>query len=584
MNGENRTILKSLKGEYKRFARNVSRSVFFRYGSGEYVDSQLFELFSMLQSAQEDGVPFEEVIPDPKATRRETLAAFPRREFFRPLLIAAFCLLLIAALTAGAVMIIHYPPIASLGETANIVYDAESSTLYWDKVPRAFHYEVWVETVDEETLERTGEFEQKEDHTSLNYLYLYLNASQWTQKELSVRIVAKGETRYKDRTTEDTINLNILTAEGTLASSYQGNGNMYGICTPCIERDLGGYDPNYVKLILRPEYNFYASTRDVHDVNFALEQKDGGGTTQVIPRDLIETGYFYRVGATYTFYVNHNGGTFFGLEFDLISPDKWPEELALPVGKTLFSRYGLSQAYRSEDHLVRFAYCEFHDSTVTEFPYRNGFDVSPFVDDDLIQSKNDTYLIAYNTAVIATRLAILPIDSVEIYPDETRQSISLKAGYTTVTMPEDINWKTIFFYSKTSVLFYNSATVSRIKPEVPDGFGFYRSNLGLSKKYMFYSETDTELFFELSPSTTSADPVQEVNVLKPGLNVFNLYSYTAIRVTFTSDRVFGYVRYSEDTCTYGSEITMPMQKLGGTYFLFNPYDTDIEVKAIFHYE
>ena len=63
LNRENRAILKTLTGEYKRFAKKLSSAVFTRCEGSRAINENLSEMFLMLKAAQDEGLPFSEAVP-----------------------------------------------------------------------------------------------------------------------------------------------------------------------------------------------------------------------------------------------------------------------------------------------------------------------------------------------------------------------------------------------------------------------------------------------------------------------------------------------------------------------------------------
>ena len=77
LNRQNKAILKSLDGEYKKFGNKVKSAVFAHCKGEDAVNDTLCDMFGMLAEAQREGRPLADLIPDESKTIRDTVACLP---------------------------------------------------------------------------------------------------------------------------------------------------------------------------------------------------------------------------------------------------------------------------------------------------------------------------------------------------------------------------------------------------------------------------------------------------------------------------------------------------------------------------
>lgn len=147
---ENQKLYDSLKGDYKIYAWQLLNALFSGCRPRRAINASLSDIFAMLADAQHEGRPFPQVIPDPRASIRETVACFPAKKIRRGTLTALICaavLLLLAAILAATLTPIRLAqPVVS--------FDEEHLQLSWQAVPHAQGYEVYA---DDEFLGSTQE-------------------------------------------------------------------------------------------------------------------------------------------------------------------------------------------------------------------------------------------------------------------------------------------------------------------------------------------------------------------------------------------------------------------------------------------
>ena len=97
LNKSNRKLYRSLRGEYKRYARRLKDTLFDCCRGKDAVNDSLSDVFTMLSEAQSAHRAFADVIPDPHASIRETALCFPaRRMRRRPLTVLVLSVVAVA--------------------------------------------------------------------------------------------------------------------------------------------------------------------------------------------------------------------------------------------------------------------------------------------------------------------------------------------------------------------------------------------------------------------------------------------------------------------------------------------------------
>ena len=97
LNKSNRKLYRSLRGEYKRYARRLKNFLFDRRCGTDAINESLCDIFTMLAESQKNGRVFSDVIPDPEASIRETALCFPaRRMRRRPLTVLVLSVVAVA--------------------------------------------------------------------------------------------------------------------------------------------------------------------------------------------------------------------------------------------------------------------------------------------------------------------------------------------------------------------------------------------------------------------------------------------------------------------------------------------------------
>lgn len=139
----NQKLYKSLRGEYRKYARRLKVTLLDCCKGKDEINETLGDVFSMLAEAQGAGRDFADVIPDPAASIRETALCFPARTMRRN---TAFVLLLagLAVLLCACGITIHLTSPIELDAVHDIDYDIEQRIASWEPVPHATEYQVYV--------------------------------------------------------------------------------------------------------------------------------------------------------------------------------------------------------------------------------------------------------------------------------------------------------------------------------------------------------------------------------------------------------------------------------------------------------
>ena len=138
----NQKLYKSLRGDYRKYARQLKNTLFNCCQGSDAVNESLTDVFSMLAEAQDEGRPFEEIIPDPAASIRETALCFPARRtrLHTVVILILAALLLIVAGTAVGLELTR--PVRL--DAPSPQFDAANFTVYWQPVEHASEYEISV--------------------------------------------------------------------------------------------------------------------------------------------------------------------------------------------------------------------------------------------------------------------------------------------------------------------------------------------------------------------------------------------------------------------------------------------------------
>ena len=170
----NQKLYKSLRGEYRKYARQLKNTLFNCCQGSDAVNESLTDVFSMLAEAQEEGRPFEEIIPDPAASIRETALCFPARRtrLHTVVILILTALLVIAAGTAVGLELTR--PIRL--DAPSPQFDASNFTVYWQPVEHATEYEVSVNSTFLGSTEGTAYALDEDDYANMDELRITVTA------------------------------------------------------------------------------------------------------------------------------------------------------------------------------------------------------------------------------------------------------------------------------------------------------------------------------------------------------------------------------------------------------------------------
>ena len=153
LNKTNRKLYRSLRGEYKRYARRLKDTLFDCCRGKAAVNDSLSDVFTMLAEAQGAHRAFANVIPDPHASIRETALCFPARRMRRNTAVI-LCLCAALVLLAGSAVAIELSGDVWLSQPIPY-YDAEQNIVYWQPVEHAQGYKISVNGSEVGTTDKT---------------------------------------------------------------------------------------------------------------------------------------------------------------------------------------------------------------------------------------------------------------------------------------------------------------------------------------------------------------------------------------------------------------------------------------------
>ena len=170
----NQKLYKSLRGEYRKYARQLKNTLFNCCQGSDAVNESLTDVFSMLAEAQGEGRPFEEIIPDPAASIRETALCFPARRtrLHTVVILILAALLVIVAGTAVGLELTR--PIRL--DVPSPQFDAANFTVYWQPVEHATEYEVSVNSTFLGSTEGTAYALDEDDYANMDELHITVTA------------------------------------------------------------------------------------------------------------------------------------------------------------------------------------------------------------------------------------------------------------------------------------------------------------------------------------------------------------------------------------------------------------------------
>lgn len=347
LNRENKKLLKSLRNDYKEFAKRLCSRTFSECKGRKSLNENLTDILSMLAEAQAEGKSFSDAVPDPEATIRETLVCFPHKNTRLVILLSAlFCALVLIG--SGIGISVMYRPVY-LENVKSVYFDSESSRIAWSAVKNADAYEVYL---DEKSLGTT------EDN------FWYVDETLPQSFQVSIRVLGEGRYRApREGASAFTLYAEYPTEEGGIANFYTEvtrtlNTPMRSLLEAAFDID----DYRRARWILTPEYNFYGSLDTFDGLGHeSLQSLTADG--EVIP---LSEPMLFEEGTRYVFtfeFVEQYGETCYA-RIDIPNILE-AENYLLPRGNTLFGADGADSvstsnaqhftAYEGNNELISFA-------------------------------------------------------------------------------------------------------------------------------------------------------------------------------------------------------------------------------------
>lgn len=339
LNRQNKKSLKSLIGDYRKFARRLKNELFERCKGNEAINESLEDIYLMLTTAQSEQRAFDDVIPDPDGFIKETALCFPIKRT-RLVIVVLYCLLAVTLIGGCTwILVSAYAPV-TLRRVTYVTYDGDSNSLSWNTIENADGYNVYLD----------GEFYKK---TSGNVCIL-----KDVDKEnvnVSVTACAKAGTRYRDSEAGRAFNFKLQYPSSSLVlekdpyvTAWEGDYkwmNLAYITFSSKSCDVG-------KVYFTPEYNVYGRVRDLDESPITALKENG------VRIDYAEEMWYYG-GKEYEFTLTNNTGfyeTEFTMWFDILNIE-FAKDLMLPEGDTLFAKHdwGDFHVYKEKSEKITFA-------------------------------------------------------------------------------------------------------------------------------------------------------------------------------------------------------------------------------------
>ena len=170
----NQKLYKSLRGEYRKYARRLKATLLDCCKGKDEINETLGDVFSMLAEAQGTGRDFADVIPDPAASIRETALCFPARKtrLHTVVILILAALLVIVAGTAVGLELTR--PVRL--DAPSPQFDASNFTVYWQPVEHATEYEVSVNSTFLGSTEGTAYALDEDDYANMDELRITVTA------------------------------------------------------------------------------------------------------------------------------------------------------------------------------------------------------------------------------------------------------------------------------------------------------------------------------------------------------------------------------------------------------------------------
>lgn len=360
---ENRAILKSLGGEYKKFGKRLKSAVFSHCKGDDEINDCLGDMLGGLSEAQEAGRPLADVIPDEAKTIHETVVCLPLKKIPHTGLIFGLLSAALAAMCIAALLWYFLAPLP-VGDISYIRYSSEDGgRIYWNDLPNAARYEVEIDFGDKVTETKDSE------------LFLTLDAGGHR-----VKVTAYGEGRYSEPVTyHEHIDVVYPIIEGGISdfisvSADTLDDDNYSHFLQIYSRNYFSATTNNYVVTFTPEITFYGkyflyNGWTVHSLTVGGLATDAGA----------ENGEMQFIeGLTYTFTLSGKNGPALLMNIGLLKAYGLPVEDGeynrCQSGETLFSLSGTESGavYADSRHNENLRFAAYDKSELTD-RFESGF-------------------------------------------------------------------------------------------------------------------------------------------------------------------------------------------------------------------
>ena len=586
LNKSNRKLYKSLRGEYKRYARRLKDTLFDCCRGKDAVNDSLSDVFTMLAEAQGAHRAFADVIPDPHASIRETALCFPARRMRRNTAVILCLCAALFAVTAAAITVFFTSPIPLEGLVLN--YDEAELTLYWNAVPHAKTYNI---SVNDQKLAETAQNTYR-----LDAEYVGNVLAEDGLLEFTVTAAAGGRYRkttgtlyYRPEHTEldRTVSCEELFSDTTIANLSYPSG-IY----------------NAIRIHFAPQYNLNISVSgDVHSL-----------TTNSYALSLTKEDLLLTAGTNYTLEITPESTTFNSCVtayVQLRTPYRraMGTDPTLPEGITLFAadeslgtpfdkeQFDLTAAHTAQG--FRFAPFESFPADIATTQWFPAY--FPYADFSDTHSSSVCFWLVENIAGKETELIFKENVIADVLKERTSYIIS--RGWTTLHLQietgqeftKQSDYFALFFPLDTDVMIFNTDTFGPILYSSPNSLYLYNFPSLESSRFLcltIFTPDTTEITCEFYQSTldmqtvTSQTLSQGSVTLQPGISFFRNATEAIVKFeTIQTSHLFCvcselYYISSRQFSTIG---TYRMEEFESGICVYNPYDEPITLRLTAYY-
>ena len=610
LNRQNKAILKSLDGEYKKFGNKVKSAVFAHCKGEDAVNDTLCDMFGMLAEAQREGRPLGDVIPDESKTIRDTVACLPLKKVPHTRLIWGIFAGVVAAAAIAAFLWSVFAPLP-VGDLYFIRYDMERGRIYWNDVSYATRFDVKID-------------HHRAEETDYGYYYATLG-----EGEHKITVTAYGEGRHsKPVTYTDYIFVDYPSIAGGICDFEYTYGTLLEEedFSPFLQIKSSDYfDENYqaYTISFTPEISFFGRYAAQYDW-VVTELTSGGRTT----RPNSNSGNMkFEAGTTYTFSLSGgNEGELFmeiGLLKASVLPDGENVYNTCTPGQTLFSLTDLPQdvVYRTDNAALGLAAYTEYDLVlnIQLREYKKLYDnvSAAFADEYDFDGWSTTYytryLLVQNDSEDTQYLNLSDVAATEA---GTRGTIEMDEGYTVVNFAAPAPFKNavLAMYSDSSYIYdtnrpYDSRarvvtgiSESSTYREIDLTTDFFTLDYEGQTTIVFYNEeptvyaysilneyeSDDESYNHIEHETLFAESDTATITLKPGITMISSYMWrNSYGVAWAECMLLQSVTRDEDGSLIsfgfidndGVDFDDVFSKIVTSGYLVNTGDSDIILRA-----